>query len=115
MVAKFNATDQKPQSLLPKKTLKPTVTANDAPKKLQKTIPAQLDEESSTSCANAPSEEPFPLTSTIALNKLVESAFRDEPEFDFKTPQVNEADEILEVAPKVRATFGLSYYFISQF
>lgn len=93
----------------PKKTVSPSINVDKARKEFERSSSvtsggASPRKKTPTPSPTTPHEEPFPLASTIALNKLVESAFRDEPEFDFKATPSSSAGKVGvedRVAPRV--------------
>jgi len=106
---KFQAPNDKPVSKVPppKKVILQGINVDDARKEFEKRTSSVASsgsnsppKKNSTPDSNVTADEiPFPLASTVALNKLVESAFRDESPFDTKPNEVESADRI---APKVR-------------
>lgn len=111
---KFSAANEKPVGKIPPPTkiILPGISVDGAKKEFERRTSLAGSNESnlppkknSISDANRSEDESFPLASTVALNKLVESAFRDEPLVD-KTSLPVELDNLVEgslmkVTPKV--------------
>ncbi len=102
---KFNAANEKPTKMgPPKKIILPGSNVEGARKEFERRSSvtsgsSSPPKKSSTVTPTSP-DEPFPLASTVALNKLVESAFRDEPGFEMNSPPQAEVEE-MKLAAKV--------------
>lgn len=111
---KFSAANEKSVGKVPppKKIILPGISIDGAKKEFERRTSLVGSNESNSppnknciSDTNPPEDELFPLASTVALNKLVESAFRDEPLVDKLLVPV-ELDNLVEgnlmkVTPKV--------------
>lgn len=105
---KFNTTNEKPTPKVPppKKIVLPGINVDDARKEFEKRTTSVSESNSSPKKNSTPDsnvsmdEEQYPLASTVALNKLVESAFRDELPFDTKASS-NEIENTEGIAPRV--------------
>lgn len=104
---KFQPPNEKPMPKVPppKKVILQGINVDDARKEFEKRTASVASgsssppKKNSTPDSNVTADDiPFPLASTVALNKLVESAFRDESPFDTKANEEESADK---VAPKV--------------
>lgn len=107
---KSNAEERPSVQASSKKTSSPSINVEKARREFERGSSVASDgssprKKTATPSPTTPREEPFPLASTIALNKLVESAFRDEPEFDFKATPSSSAGRVGgaedRVAPRV--------------
>lgn len=112
---KFNTANEKPVAKVPppKKIILPGISVDGARKEYERRSSLagsnSPPKKNSIGDASLPDDEPFPLASTVALNKLVESAFRDEPIFD-KSATSAEAEspgegDLMKITPKVGVVY----------
>lgn len=86
MAEKFNGAGAQPNKKSPsKKIILPGINVDGARKEFERRsslVGGSASPKKPSSASPSPPDDAFPLASTVALNKLVESAFKDEQPFD---------------------------------
>lgn len=106
-VAEKCSAEERPSVVISsKRIISPSINVDKARKEFERSLSVTSGgssprKKTATPSPTTPHQEPFPLASTIALNKLVESAFCDEPEFDFKATPSSSVGKVGGVEDRV--------------